>query len=445
LRLSHPARPARLFILGWDGSPLPLLQRLIKTGELPNLARLFQTGSAVEMNSSLPDVSAVAWTSVITGMNPGKHGVYGFYDRRPGLNDIEIMTSRHVKSRTIWELVSDAGRRAVAINVPLSFPPQSINGVVVSDFLATSLDKAVHPSSLAPTLKKLGYRIDTDPRLARESLDAFFEDFKITAEKRAETVLYLMRQEAWDLFMVVFMETDRLHHFVWGLMEEEDPVYGPKFLDAYRQMDALAGTILAQLNDQDNVIFMSDHGFTTLEHEFYMNVWLEQKGFLRFFRDTDKELRSVSPGTRAFCLDPGRIYVNLEGREVNGSVSSGSASALIDELAPALAELRDPTNGESIVQHVYRADEIYSGPQRHRAPDLLVLPRDGYDIKGTFESANLMGRGKLVGMHKYDNATFFVKGYEPTVDHASVHDVLPTALQLLGIACPPDLDGRVIV
>src|SRR5205807_10445437 len=121
--------------------------------------------------------------SVNTGKNPAKHGIYGFVDRKPGTNNVEVMTSTHVRAKTIWELVSDAGRRAIAINVPLSYPPQRINGVVVSDFLAPALNKAVHPTTILSTLESMGYRIDTDPWVARESLDRFLDDFKVTAEK----------------------------------------------------------------------------------------------------------------------------------------------------------------------------------------------------------------------------------------------------------------------
>src|SRR5438309_1424267 len=141
MRFFRSSSPPRLFILGLDGSPLPLLRRLMHAGDLPNLARVFEQGAAVEMNSSLPDVSAVAWTSINTGKNPAKHGIYGFVERKPGTSNIEVMTSTHVRAKTMWEMVSDAGRRAVAINVPLSYPPQRINGVVISDFLAPALDK----------------------------------------------------------------------------------------------------------------------------------------------------------------------------------------------------------------------------------------------------------------------------------------------------------------
>jgi predicted AlkP superfamily phosphohydrolase/phosphomutase len=445
MRLFRSSRPERLFILGLDGSPLPLLQRLMKNGDLPNLSSAFESGSAVEMNSSLPDVSAVAWTSVNTGKNPAKHGIYGFVDRKPGANELEVMTASHTRSKTLWELVSDAGKRAVAINVPLSYPPQRINGVVVSDFLAPALSKAVYPTSLLAPLESMGYRIDTDPWVARQSLEKFMEDFRITAEKRAEAVTYLMDQEEWALFFVVFMETDRLHHFMWQYMEEDDPKYGPMFLDAYRLIDALAGKILSKLTADDRLIILSDHGFTTLRKEVYLNVWLEEQGYLHFEPGAEKGLGSVDRQSRAYSLDPGRVYLNLEGRETSGSVSAINAPTLIEELRGRLLGLEDPETGERMVAEVYLADEIYQGPYRDRAPDLLVMPLDGYDIKGTFESSQFTGRGKLLGMHKYDNATLFIRGQRITVDHASVHDILPTACRLLKIDAPEDLDGRAVI
>ncbi len=448
MRFFRSGKKSRLFILGLDGSPLPLLRRLMQAGDLPNLARIFESGTAVEMNSSFPDVSAVAWTSVNTGKNPAKHGIYGFVDRKPGTDSIEIMTAAHVRAKTIWELASDQGRRAVAINVPLSYPPHHINGVVVSDFLAPTLPKAVYPTAWLSPLEALGYRIDTDPWAARESLDAFVEDFRITAEKRAEAVIQIMDVETWDLFMVVFMETDRLHHFMWQYMEENDPVWGPKFLDAYRQIDALAGRLVAKLTPEDELIVLSDHGFTTLKQEVNLNVWLEQQGYLSVDRTTIEgsgPLRAIENGSRAYSLDPGRIYLNLAGREPRGTLATVDRSPVLEEITQALRELRDPSDGSPVIQNVFHADEIYHGPERRRAPDLLVMPHDGYDLKGSFEATELMTRGKLVGMHKYDNATLFVRGRQITVDHASVRDVLPTASRLLGIECPGDVDGRVIV
>lgn len=137
--------------------------------------------------------------------------------------------------------------------------------------------------------------------------------------------------------------------------------------------------------------------------------------------------------------------MNPAGGASNGDASAADRGALLDELEGKLRAFRDPDSGEQIVKDVYRADAIYHGPLRPQAPDLLVMPCDGYDIKGTFDATVLTGRGPLVGMHKYDNATLFVRGHRIEVDHASVHDVLPTACRLLALECPPAVDGRAVV
>ena len=126
-------------------------------------------------------------------------------------------------------------------------------------------------------------------------------------------------------------------------------------------------------------------------------------------------------------------------------MAASDACQILDEVSEALRELRDPSDGSPVIQDVFQADEIYHGPERRRAPDLLVMSHDGYDLKGSFDATELMTHGKLVGMHKYDNATLFVRGRQITVDHASVRDVLPTACHLLGIDCPNDVDGSVII
>ena len=226
--------------------------------------------------------------------------------------------------------------------------------------------------------------------------------------------------------------------------QENDPDYGAKFLDCYRLLDALAGKILAKLHSDVELIFLSDHGFTTLKNEVYVNVWLEQNGFLSF-DGREKSLGSMSPQTKAFALDPGRIYVNLAGREPKGTVAPEEQQEVVGRLATELKKMQDPDSGESMIGDVYLADEIYIGPQRNRAPDLLIMGRDGYDVKGTMEAGELTGRGKLVGMHKYDNATLFVRGKRIEVEHASVRDVLPTACVLLGLEPPSDLDGRSVI
>ena len=147
-----PARPVRkrVCFIGLDGTPYSLLQRMIREGITPNLAALTRPGSLRPMHSIYPWVSSVAWSSFMTGQNPAKHGIFGFVDRDPATLKTYIPTARNMLSPTLWEILSRAGKRVVVVNVPVTFPPKPVNGVLVGCFLSPSLDKTVYPESLLP-------------------------------------------------------------------------------------------------------------------------------------------------------------------------------------------------------------------------------------------------------------------------------------------------------
>jgi predicted AlkP superfamily phosphohydrolase/phosphomutase len=156
-------------VIGLDGLPYTFLTRMVSEGRLPNFARILAAGDLRPINSVYPPVSSAAWASFATGKNPAKHGVFGFSERQAGSYKTYIPTSRHLKGDTLWEILSRRGKRVVVMNVPVSYPPRPVNGVLVSCFLTPDLSKGVYPPSLYPTLKEMGYRLDMDPWVARES------------------------------------------------------------------------------------------------------------------------------------------------------------------------------------------------------------------------------------------------------------------------------------
>jgi predicted AlkP superfamily phosphohydrolase/phosphomutase len=158
LRRSGKAKPRRVVFIGLDGTPYTFMRRLIDEGRLPNAARLEQKGSLLRMDSMWPWVSSVAWSSMMTGVNPGKHNIYGFIDRDPATYKQFIPTSRNMKARTLWEVLGDAGKRVIVVNVPVTYPPRQVNGILVGGFLSPSLEKAVYPASYGQTLKSLLHR-----------------------------------------------------------------------------------------------------------------------------------------------------------------------------------------------------------------------------------------------------------------------------------------------
>jgi predicted AlkP superfamily phosphohydrolase/phosphomutase len=440
----------RVCLIGLDCTPHSLLQRMIREGVMPNMAELALSGSLRRVNSVYPWVSSVAWSSFMTGQNPAKHGIFGFIDRDPATLRTFVPIARHMKSRTLWRILGDAGKRVIVVNVPVTFPPKPVNGVLISGFLSPKLEKAVYPPSLLPKLQELGYRIDADPWLARESREKAWPDLWDTLEKRIQTLLYLLDHEPWDFFMGLIMETDRLHHFWFEPMEQNDPVWAPKFFDLYRYVDDFIGQVRGRLDENTSFILMSDHGICSIKQEVFYNRWLHDAGYLRYAKPPEEikgpDLEAVHPDSIAYSMDPGRIFINLKGRERNGSVDPADYERVRDEIAAAAEALADPVGGEKVVQRAYRREELYSGPYLDQAADLILAPVDGYDPKGALWKPHLTHKDEaMVGMHTYDDAFLYVADHVLPTDGLSIMDMMPTVLQLLDVPLPPDLDGRGLI
>ena len=436
----------RVVVLGLDGTPYTFVQKVTEQGELPNFARLLTEGSISRMRSSYPYVSGVAWTSFMTGRNPGKHSIYGFIERRPGSYETYIPTSRDVKAETIADILSRANKRVCALGVPMSYPPRPVNGIMVGCFLSPGLDKATYPPDLAERLKAMGYKVDTDPWAARESVDRFLADFRETFAARARVILELLAEEAWDLFVAHVIDTDRLHHFMWSYYEDSHPLHRERFMDCYRQVDTFLGELSSRLRDNDELFIVSDHGSCGVRRDVFLNRWLQENGYLRLVNGGADGLEGIEQSSLAYSLDPGRIYVNLRGREPQGAVErDGQFEELISRLATELAELQDPQTGEPMIEDVLRGRDIYHGPYVEAAPDLLLMSRPGYDLKGSFDSSWVVKDSSLRGMHTFDDALLYVRGRKTVGAALSIIDVMPTLLELLRVPVPGDVDGQVCV
>ena len=446
-RLKGKKESGRVVFVGLDGTPFTFMQRLIKEGRAPNAARLAEQGSLLRMDSMWPWVSSVAWSTMMTGVNPGKHNIFGFIDRDPATYKQFIPTSRQMKARTLWEVLSDAGKRVAVVNVPVTYPPRQVNGLLVAGFLSPSLEKAVYPASYLPTLRSLGYIVDADPWKARESKDRALEEVNAALDARIRTLFYLLENEAWDYLHVHIMETDRLHHFLWQQMEEDDPVYAPAFYAFYERIDDMLGRLAGQLDDNTTLMWMADHGFCTIHKEVYVNRWLMDRGWLQLRNippDRKKGLDEIDPASVAYSLDPGRVVIRLKGREKDGCVAPGvEYEALRDEIAAAALDLVDPDNGQPIFQAAFKREELYHGPYLEQAADLILAPYDGYDPKGSLFRETLTYKGhELVGMHTFDDAMFYVGGQTIQPARFSVLNVMPTILHLMGVPLPAGLDGE---
>lgn len=395
-------------IIGLDGTPYSFLEREIARGNLPNLERISKLGTMAPMETEIPTISSVAWASFMTGKNPGEHGIFGFTDRKPGTYELYFPNYTHLKAEPFWDQFSSEGLRCCVINVPSTYPARPLNGVLVSGFVAPNLEKATYPREALDYLSASGYRVDVDAAKGRESLDLLLEDLHETLEKRREAILHFWRQEHWDLFVAVITGTDRLHHFLWKHYEDGDPTYAPEFMRYYSRVDEVVGEIVNEVGEEALLFMLSDHGSCTIKSEVYLNAFLVERGFTRFRGEQPRMINDLDPAaSRAYCMDPGRIYLNLEGREPEGVVKPSDAPALINELTTAFNELRDPETGEPVVERVIPGSELYSGDQTPFGPDLVVQPNRGYDLKGAVAQPSVFFQGHLTGMHTQDDAFCF--------------------------------------
>jgi len=435
----------RVVVVGLDGTPLSFLRRKLADGALPSMKALFDQGSLVEIKSTHPSVSCVAWSSMMTGKNPAKHNIFGFIDRKPATYDIYLPNSSTMTSCTLWETLSDKGRSVIVMNVPVTYPPRAVNGYLVSGFDAPRLGGATYPDTLAPRLKTQDYEIDIDPWKARENLDNLYPDLVRVFEARVNAFFNLYSEKKWDFAILHIMETDRLYHFMWEHMEQGHPKYGKQFADFFGLLDGFFARLQKELGDEVTIMVMSDHGFCTLKKEIYLNRFLEDKGYLAYKGDGAKGLGDIDPArTKAFTLDPGRVFINLEGREGAGCVTGDEYLDLRSKLQKALLDLTDE-DGTRVIKDVFTRDQIYQGPNFEQAADLVINPVNGYDPKGAFGKKTLTGKGPIVGMHTYDDALLFVRGQTLRGEGASVIDVAPTILAVMGIEPPDDFDGKSLI
>ncbi|AFZ73695.1 alkaline phosphatase family protein [Natronobacterium gregoryi] len=421
----------RVAFIGIDGVPYSLLA---ENEELfPNIASLADDGSAGEISSIVPPESSACWPALTTGTNPGETGVYGFQDREVGTYETYVPMGREVQADRVWDRVQEAGRQATVMNVPVTFPPQRNVQRMVSGFLSPGLEKAAHPDGFREYLEDIEYRIDVNPKLGhQEDKVEFVEDAHATVDARFEAFQQYVEEDDWDLFFGVFMTTDRVNHFLFKDYAE-DGEYKDEFLEFYQKIDDYIGRLREALPEDVTMIVASDHGFTSLDYEVHFNEWLREEGWLSFTSNTPEELADIADETTAYSFIPGRFYINLEGREPRGSVAEEEYDDVRDELKADILDLEAP-DGRQVVDRVVEKEEAFRGDHDDIAPDLVAIPRAGFDLKSGFTAdSEVFTRGPRNGMHSFDDTTLLIDHPGANIDGADLLDIAPTILDLMDV------------
>ncbi|MFI5417604.1 MAG: alkaline phosphatase family protein [Candidatus Lutacidiplasmatales archaeon] len=455
----------RVLLLGLDSVPPELLFLRFRP-KMPHLDRLIARSRFGTLRSCDPPITVPAWAVMMTGMDPGALGLYGFRHRRPGSYfDNYTPTSGMLRYPSVWDVLSRMGRRVAVLGMPPGYPPPTVNGVYLSDFLTPPDAKnIVTPAGLTEELQRLAGGIVFDvPFRAEDRSRTATELFEMT-RRRWKVARHLWVKEPWDFFAVHDIGPDRLHHAFWKYFDPRHPryEYHPKFSpvaeEYYQLLDSQLGELLELVPPEVTVIIASDHGSQGMTGCFCVNDWLRQEGYLVLrgappAPGTPIEECDVDWGrTRAWGAGGyyARIFFNVQGREPEGVVAPDAVDPLAKELRQALGRVLGP-DGRPIGADVRRPRDLYQAVNGD-APDLMVYFGDlRWRSAGTVGHPSLFLSENDTGP---DDSVHSMSGViavaDPLWSHGapipeqSLIDVAPTILARLGVAIPPGMQGRPI-
>lgn len=404
--MSHDRK--RLVVLGLDGLPLDLATALAASGRLPNLQRLLD-GNTATIEAELPELSPVNWTSCLTAMGPEQHGVFGFVGIDPASYTLAPMDASVLAVPTLLDRLSAAGLTARVVNLPCAAPVSPLRGAIIAGFPETDLDRAVYPPELAHNLRLAGYRIEADTSHGAADFDFLARQLRAALASRRAALEMLWQDDDFDLFMLVLTATDRLFHFFFPAVAHAAHGLHGAVLDLLADWDRVIGLLLDRytaLPGPKRLIALADHGFTELTTEVDLNAWLAEKGLLKLNPGATGEwdARIAPHQTAAFALDPGRIYINTKERFARGVFHEHVAENLALELRDALLALT--YEGQPVLEAVHLGAELYDGPQRRRAPNLMCVGRPGMSLTGKFDRSAVFGRFGRFGCHSPHGAIY---------------------------------------
>jgi len=471
----------KVLVIGLDGADWDVIDPLMEKGEMPNLKKLMRNGKKGDLRTTLPIESPVAWTSMTTGTTPGKHGIYGFLQKDEG--SFVPTTGEDVREQRVWDYVGEEGEVRV-MNIPQTFPPEKVNGSLVSSYLSIEERGYTQPESLQKDLEEINYTIEVlkggfEPNKEEE----FLEKLNKTVETRTEAAKILMDRRDWKLSFITYTGLDRLQHYFWKY-REEDGKYSGVINQHYKKLDGEIGELLEKTDENTTVVVLSDHGFGPLKKNVYLNTWLRKKGYLHFEGEKGSKgtlsklgltqqntvdilsnlgiLEPVKDFFSYLGYNPGSKLPDPKMSDIDFSKSQAYAGnyggkiyltdnvedreKLLNEIEKELKKIQDPETGNNVFREVYRAEEIYTGDME-KAPDLILEPCE------SFRAVGFLGHRKVVkkppeksGTHR-KNGIYVIRnpGTKPQREDAEIMDITPTILDVLNIEKPSNIDGKSLV
>ena len=451
--------PGRLLVLGWDGATFDLVDPLLARGRLPNLARLVEAGQTAYMESTRIPISSAAWVGATTGRGPGETGVYDFFDRAPGSRDLKVIDARSNRCSPVWRILSNRGHVVNVFGVPVTWPPEPVNGRMVAGMLAPPSEAWAWPPEYTDSLRAAGLVPDVGMWTQRKNIDlpTVFKQIEL----KEQELVRLLAQDDWSFSMVVFKSLDVVSHQVYDGRTEG------VVAQLLSRLDSALGSMLEAAGPETNVLLMSDHGFTTYAGSFNVASWLVEQGYAvrkgeevavpwgdrsytEFTLDVEtRRLAAVDLArTRVLASETeceghfGSLRLNLAGRDPDGVVPEEEADSLLTELSEALLAVR--SGDQKVVTRVWRGSELYPGPESRVVPDLIFETMPDREVVANDRQPTLVRWDVPRPDHNLDGI-LVASGPDiaPSAERGrwSILDLAPTALTLLGEPAYVEMDG----
>ncbi len=459
-------RPPRLLLLGWDAATWDVARPWVESGKLPHLARLMQRGAHGTMTSTPVPISPAAWSSIITGQNPGKHGVFDWFQAKPNSYDVEYVHTGRIASRPMWSYFNDAGWRIGVINLPMLYPAVPLDGVMLSGLAAPNPHATgfSYPAELVREIEgalgdfPLGYTEVYKYGREQHYLDGMLAKI----EYQRKLLHHLLTYHPCDCYIVTFMQTDHIQHKFWRYYDPQHPLHNPErdrdFQDGiflvYQALDRVLGEMVARCGNDTTYAVFSDHGANGSYGTLYVNRWLYEQGYLHLkntprthakywlarsnvILQSYRALAGVGLGgvarfvpkpmraravksflslhdidwtrTKAYATGMfGQITINVQGRQPQGIVAPGAEyEQLMTDIMSGLPQIREPTSDAPLITDLYRREERFHGPLVNQIADILFGMRDyHYDTTERLgvENPHLFGESEYgnTGCHHPD-------------------------------------------
>lgn len=498
----------KVVVLGLDGGTFRLIKPFVRQGVMPNIGKLLSKGTHRILRSTIPPVSPPAWSTFLTGTNPGGHGIFQFVEM--DVKDYSFSRNRLINStlysgKTFIDFISKSGLKVGVVKIPFTYPPWPVNGVMIAGEPSPDWEKAhTYPPELAETLGRVNQGSAAD--FLRYNTEELLDHLKFDCRIRTQLTLDLMKKDEYDFFMMVHNITDAAIHRFWKFTDETCPNYKPEFekhkdiiKEVYKAADESVGKILDSIDEDTTVLMMSDHGAARKPiYFFHINAWLKEGGYLKvneshspvqylfslmawlkgktppllrqlvmrilksYFQNRMSQFQTRAANlkweeTKAYavnlysCIDG--IAVNMKGRQEQGIVEPGEETEKIcRRIETDLADIRDPFTGAKIIRRIYRRHEVFQGSFADKMPELIVE----YNLD--YRSGKQTGLPLVTKVPKTDfdfqsgdhdpDGIFIAAG--PNINSgeelppAPIQDMAPTILHLMGLPVPENMDGSVM-